>query len=327
MMAVMGDVRTATPAPGRLLAIIELQNAIAAAALSADEIMRVVCERAATLVGATGGMVGLVEGDEIACKAATGAMKSALGTRLPKAWSLAGRCIAERKPQRADNTQTDARVDPETRTRTGAESMVCVPLLYGEHAVGVLELMSTKAHAFTDEDVATLPILAEIVSIAVHRALTYPKPRLDHLHDTVTGIGNRRAYDERIEAELARNRRYGHSFSLAMVRLVGLESVVDRAGQQTADELLKEVAGILEQHSRAIDACFRIAANELAIVMPGTSLEGAGVLADRVRAHITGAKLGDGHVRLSIGVVAAADETAPDLTARAHAALDGGADR
>jgi diguanylate cyclase (GGDEF)-like protein len=314
MMPVMGDERPLTPGPGRLLAIIDLQNAIAAAALSADEIMRVVCERAATLVGATGGMVGLVEGDDLAVKAGAGSLEAKRGSRLPKAHGLAGRCIAERKPQRAEAAAGDA----------GAPSTLCVPLLYGEHAVGVLEVVSTRARAFSDEDLATLPILAEIVAIAVHRSLTYPRPRLDSLHEPVTGLGNRRAYDERIEAELARNRRYGHSFSLAMVRLVGLESVVDRAGQRAADELLKEVARILEGHSRAIDACFRIAANELAIVMPGTSLEGARVLTDRVRAHIADAKLVDGVVRLSIGVVAAADESTAELTARAHAALDGG---
>jgi diguanylate cyclase (GGDEF)-like protein len=320
MMAGLGDARLATPGPDRLLAVIELQNAIAAAAMSADQVMRVVAERAIAMTKANGVMVGIVESDDIVCRATAGASVPEVGARLPKAWSLAGRCIADRRPVRADNAATDARVDPETRAR-GAGSMICVPLLYGEHAVGVLELISAKPSAFSDEDLGTLPLLAQIVAIALHRAYTYPRPRLDTAHDPLTGLTNRRAFDERIDAELGRNRRYGHSFSLALLRLVGLETVSDRLGQAAADAYLSEVAAILTQHTRAIDACFRLGANELAIVMPGTSLEGGQVLAERFRAHIAALRPGDTTVTASVGIVEAGAETADELTARANQAL------
>jgi diguanylate cyclase (GGDEF)-like protein len=265
-------------------------------------------------------MVGIVEGDDIVVRATAGTSVPEVAARLPKAWSLAGRCVTECKAVRADNAATDARVDPETRAR-GAGSMICVPLLYGEHAVGVLELISARPSAFSDEDLGTLPLLAQIIAIALHRAYTYPRPRLDSTHDPLTGLTNRRAFDERIEAELGRNKRYGHSFSLALLRLVGLETVSDRLGQAAADAYLGEVVAILNQHTRAIDACFRLGANELAIVMPGTSLAGGRVLADRFRAHITSLRPGDTTVTASIGVVEAGAETADELTARANQAL------
>ena len=69
-----------TPSSDRLLAIIELQNAIAAAALNADEVMRVVAERAALLCNATSAMVELVEGDDVVCRASSGATQQ-LGQR------------------------------------------------------------------------------------------------------------------------------------------------------------------------------------------------------------------------------------------------------
>jgi GGDEF domain-containing protein len=70
-----------------------------------------------------------------------------------------------------------------------------------------------------------------------------------------------------------------------------------------------------------IDGCFRIRADELAIVMPGTSFEGAQVVSERCRAHCVEARVCEGGVGLGFGVVAAADETAAEITARAAAAL------
>ncbi len=318
----MGDSRAAIPGPQRLLAVIELQNAIAAAGMNADEVMRIVVERAETLSCANGGMVALVEGDDIVYRAVVGSAMPVLGMRLAKVGSLAGRCVADRHQVNVQDASTDARVDADTKARFGAGSLLCVPLLYGEHAVGALVVVSARSGAFTDEDVETLPLLAQIVAIALHRTTTYPRPRYDSLHDALTGLANRRAFDERIQAELGRNKRYGHSFSLAMIDLAGLEQVNDRQGQAAGDEILREIATILKKHTRVIDACFRLGGDEFAIVMPGTSLEGAKILAERFRAHIAEAKLSDATVTSSFGVVEASDETPAEIHARANLALE-----
>jgi diguanylate cyclase (GGDEF)-like protein len=299
-----------------LLAIIELQNAIAAAAMNAEEVMQIVAERAASLLSADAARIALSEGDELAYRTVTGAAAIEAGARVARAASLAGRCVAERRALRIDDAAAESppAVEP-------AGSIACVPLLYGETAVGVLEVVAARTAAFTDEDVETLRILGQIVAIALHRAYTYPRPRYDSLQDALTGLGNRRAFDERLEAELNRNRRFRHSFSLALVELTGLEAAIDRLGQAAGDEMLRRVATILKQHTRMIDGCFRIRADGLAIVMPGTSLEGAQIVAERCRAHSLEARVCDGAVRLGFGVVAAADETADAITARASAAL------
>ncbi len=308
MMAAMAESRTATPSPDRLLSIIELQNAIIAAGLNSDEVMNLVVERAATLTEATGSVVALVEGDELVYRAVAGAARPSLGNRVAKTAGVAGRSIAERRP---------------TRGTEGAADTLAVPLLYGENAVGVVEVTAAKAGTFGEADEETLRLLGQIVAIALHRAYTYPKPRLDVDHDALTGLGNRRAYDERIEAELARNKRYGHSFSLAVCELGGLETAVDRLGQAAGDEAVREISGILKKHTRAIDACFRVGADELAIVLPGTSLEGARILVERCRAHIAEARPLDGGITASFGVIeAVAGETTDAIAARANDAVN-----
>lgn len=298
----MRTVASLAPSHTRLLAIIELQNAIAAAAMNAEEVMAIVADRARGILDADTAMILLVEGEELVHRAVVGAASGLVGHRVLRSDGLVGRCVAERRALRDD---------------AGA----CVPLLYGEIAVGALAAVPTAGAAFSDEDVETMRMLGQIVAIALHRAYTYPRPRYDSLQDALTGLGNKRAFDERLDAELNRNRRFGHSFSLALVQLDGLETAIDRRGQAAGDEMLRRIATILKAHTRMIDGCFRIRADELAIVMPGTSLEGAQVVSERCRAHSAEARVCEGGVRLGFGVVAAIDETAAQIVARAGAAL------
>ncbi|HET9621438.1 MAG TPA: sensor domain-containing diguanylate cyclase [Kofleriaceae bacterium] len=316
-----------TPSQPRLLSIIDLQNAIAAAALNGDEVMQLVADRARMLLSAGTALVALIEGDDFVCRAVVGSDgMPAVGARLPRAQSLAGRCVAEGRALRSEPAPAATLPDGEQLSRDPASltghCTACVPLIYGESAVGVLEVASTRPAAFDDEDVETLRLLGQIIAIALHRAYTYPRPRYDNTQDALTGLGNRRAFEERLEAELNRNRRFHHSFSLALVKLSGLEAASDRLGQAAGDDMLRKVALILKQHTRMIDGCFRTLADELAIVMPGTAREGATIVTDRCRETALDAKACDPAVKLGFGVVAAvAGEVADEILARAHAVL------
>ena len=297
------------PRTERLLAIIELQNAIAAAGMNGDEVMRFVTERAVTLTGASGTVVELVEGDDdVVCRAASGTAKSQLGTRRSQKSSLSGKCVAQRKPVRDD-----------------ASRSIFAPLLHGEYAVGAIGAVGTESAGFTgfsDEDIETLKLLGPIISIAMHRTRSYPQPRRDNTHDALTGLLNRRAFEERIDVELARRTRYGQSFSLAVLDLDGFNTANDRFGEAAGDELLRSIATIMNTHTRVMDAAFRLGGDEFAILMPGTALEGAKTFTERCRQYILDAKLCEGTVTASFGVVEAQEkETFAQLTERADQAL------
>ena len=293
------------PRTERLLAIIELQNAIAGAGMNGDEVMRFVTERALGLTASTGCVVELVEGDDdIVCRAATGTAKPQLGTRRSQKSSPAGRCVAQRKPLRDDPGLA-----------------IYAPLLHGEYAIGAIGATGSES-AFSDEDLETLRLLAPIVSIALHRTRSYPQPRRDNTHDALTGLLNRRAFEERVEVELARRTRYGQSFSLAVLDLDGFNTANDRFGEAAGDELLRSIATIMNTHTRVMDAAFRLGGDEFAILMPGTALEGAKTFTERCRQYIGDAKLCDGTVTASFGVGEAGEkETYAALTERADHAL------
>jgi diguanylate cyclase (GGDEF)-like protein len=287
------------PSAERLLAIIEIQNAIAAASMSAEDVMRLVAERAPALLGSAGATVELVEGDDLVCRAAGGATKQNLGRRQSAATSAAGRAVSERRAQHD-------------------EGALYVPIMHGEYAVGAIGATGAQQ---TEDDVETLRLIATVVAIPLHRTRSFPRPKKDELHDTVTGLFNRRAFQERITIELARRLRYEQSFSLAILDLDGFNTANDRFGEAAGDELLRNIGAILNKHTRVMDACFRLGGDEFAIVMPGTGLDGAKVLAERFRGYIADEKLCEGTVTASFGVVTAGKETAEALLDRALAEL------
>src|ERR1051325_8181470 len=98
----MCAVASSPPSQSRLLAIIELQNAVAAAAMNADEVMHIAVDRCRILLGATSAAIALVEADELVFRTAVGAMGQLAGGRVPRTTGLAGRCIAERRALRID---------------------------------------------------------------------------------------------------------------------------------------------------------------------------------------------------------------------------------
>src|ERR1700749_260953 len=100
--------------------------------------------------------------------------------------------------------------------------------------------------------------------------------------DELTGLFNRRRFQEAMAIEVERARRFQQSLGLVLLDIDDFKSVNDTYGHQQGDVVLREVARVLRESSREIDEPARYGGEELAVVLPGTDLEGAYNLADRV---------------------------------------------
>jgi diguanylate cyclase (GGDEF)-like protein len=302
----------------QLRAIIRTQTEIAASDLEPTAIMQLIAERAQELTRASAGLIELAEGEEMVYSVAVGEATPYLGTRLKKDSSLSGRCVIEGRVLRSDDTGNDERVDAEACRRVNACSMICVPLSHQDETVGVLKVYAPQAHHFDDGDVETLEILSDLIAAHLSHANLYASETQDSRRDALTGLLNRRAFDERFPVELARAARSGHPLALVLLDLDGFKGVNDRLGHPAGDEVLRAVARILDQ-ARAADDCFRIGGDEFAILMPETEAIHARTAAERVADQIRSAELGDGKIGASYGIAAS--------TNRDSDALFGAADR
>jgi diguanylate cyclase (GGDEF)-like protein len=107
--------------------------------------------------------------------------------------------------------------------------------------------------------------------------------------DGLTGLGNRLALEERLDAEIARARRSGSGLSLIIGDLDGFKKINDEIGHAGGDECLRRVAHALRQQARGGDECFRWGGDEFVILLPETTGEDAERVADRISAAVAGA--------------------------------------
>lgn len=133
--------------------------------------------------------------------------------------------------------------------------------------------------------------------------------------DPLTGVLNRGAWFESASLEDARSRRHGHRYSVIMLDVDHFKRFNDARGHQAGDSCLKQVAGSLFDACRAIDLVGRYGGEEFVVLATETDLDGAAVLAERIRQAIENLAIPHpasptcAHVTASLGVADGPIET------------------
>jgi diguanylate cyclase (GGDEF)-like protein len=293
----------------RLRAIIQTQTEIAASDLDLDAVTELIARRAQDLTEASGGVIEIADGDEMVYRVAVGEASPFLGVRLKKNASLSGLCVIEEKVLCSNDTDDDPRVDPEACRQVNARSMLCVPLIHREKTVGVLKVYSPDPGHFDAGDVETLELLSELVAAHMSHASLFAAEVHGGRHDALTGLLNRRAYEERLPVEISRANRYAWPLSLCLLDLDGFKKLNDTLGHPAGDRALQQVAALLDE-SRLADDSFRIGGDEFALLMPKTCREDAEVAAARLSEQIRHIGMSDGSLGASFGVAEGANDPA-----------------
>jgi diguanylate cyclase (GGDEF)-like protein len=161
----------------------------------------------------------------------------------------------------------------------GWRSRVAVPLIsYGE-TLGVLIAQSRDSDAFGLAELKLLEAIAAQAAAAVGNARLYALANIDGL----TGLYCRRYFDTRLAEEVERARRFGSSFALIMLDLDDFKRLNDTLGHLGGDRALREVAVIAASQLRGVDLAARYGGEELAFLLPRTSLADAHAVAERIR--------------------------------------------
>jgi diguanylate cyclase (GGDEF)-like protein len=116
----------------------------------------------------------------------------------------------------------------------------------------------------------------------------FKKLQINAATDPLTGLYNRRLFDEYCDKELNRAKRYGHQLAVVILDVHKLKEVNDRHGHLQGDQILQLAAATLRKTLRASDFAFRIGGDEFALLLPQTDTEQANTLCRRVRSQYEG---------------------------------------
>ena len=161
-------------------------------------------------------------------------------------------------------------------------SIIGIPLKMNGTVVGVMNLSRSIAGGFTSAELRLLSLLADQAAVAISNASLHQQVSRKAYSDTVTGLPNRRALDERLEKEVALSRRTGQPFSIIMMDLDGFKAVNDTYGHALGDQVLRVFFNYMGQGLRTADFLARYGGDELTLTMSQTNLESAILVGEKI---------------------------------------------
>ena len=197
---------------------------------------------------------------------------------------------------------------------------IIVPLRAAGKVLGLLNLYIRPETDVNDETVKLLSSVASQMGVAINNALLYEKTKSLSLHDSLTGLANRRFMEIQLDKAIETAKRYKDVLSIIMLDIDHFKKYNDTHGHPEGDRLLVRLADILLRKVRKSDYVFRYGGEEFLIILPETGPDMAYEAAERLRKGVEAE--GEG-VTISLGVVSMTESIAEKdkLVAAADSAL------
>jgi diguanylate cyclase (GGDEF)-like protein len=165
-------------------------------------------------------------------------------------------------------------------------SILCLPLQRRGEKIGVIEVLNSKAGSFSEEDQALLRTLASPVTVALRSIRTFEGAEQLTITDDLTKLYNYRFLMQFLESEVRRCLRYKKKVSLLFIDVDGFKRINDTFGHLVGSHALAEMGQVFRRILRDTDIVGRYGGDEFVIVLPETPLNGALVIAERIRKKV-----------------------------------------
>lgn len=203
-------------------------------------------------------------------------------------------------------------------------SAALIPLLRRGAYLGCLILGDSNPERFKS-GMATdfLDRLGHVLAVCLENTLHYEQLRRTTLHDALTGVNNRRFYEQRLEEEVRRSARNGDHLSCVFLDIDHFKNINDTWGHQIGDQALIHVAGLIREQLRGSDVLARYGGEEFVALLPTANEKKALEVAERIRLVVEASLLqvSDGEP-LSMSLSAGVSTFVPGEPG-SHQAIDG----
>lgn len=291
----------------RLQALLDLSHRLSSS-LDLNDVLRDFSERAAELTGATAAEISRWKRDEnnlvmlVEYLQGKDEITVGGGQVYPLGEYPATKLVLETQ-EPSQIRLSDETADPCERAfleRRGLRSLLMLPLVARGETIGLMEVIDTSDREFDVADVDFCRALCDVVATAVRNAMLYSEVEELAARDRLTGLYNRRLFEEQLEVAVARSLRTGEELSLLVVDVDGLKRINDLGGHPAGDDALCALAEALRTSTRATDVCCRLGGDEFAVILPASLSEAALAVAERAKDRL--AELGRGQYSFSGGV-------------------------
>lgn len=185
----------------------------------------------------------------------------------------------------------------------GIRAFICLPLTFQKQRLGLLFVYRIDLDNFSRDEIDLLATFAHCAAGAIGNARLHAKMTDLARTDALTGLANRRSFDERLAIEIARGGRYHRPCALLALDVDHFKHINDTYGHQAGDAVLEFLAALLRGQGRdGIDVAARVGGEEFAVLLPETGRDGALDMAERIR------------VGLERSAIRTADETTISVT-------------
>ena len=210
-----------------------------------------------------------------------------------------------------------------------AQLSAFLPLLIQNKLIGILVIVGRQDMLFRDRDELFWNSLSDQMATAMGNARLYQNAKVSSITDGLTGLYNRRHFQERLVAEESRSRRHRHPFSIIMLDIDHFKNYNDTCGHPTGDKALTIIARLIRAEVRDIDIVARYGGEEFIVVLTETDKAGAWKVAERIRKKVADHKFPHAQVQpdkrltVSLGVACFPDDgdDAKDVVERADESL------
>lgn len=199
---------------------------------------------------------------------------------------LRGWILSGHKSILIENTHSDERTVNIISKMPHVGSFILTGIVSGSKVQGILTLAHSIPHTFSTKEFHTAQVVAAHLSLLLERARLLNQLELLAITDGLTGLYNYRYFQNRLQDEIRRAKRYKTPFAILLIDLDQFKRVNDQFGHMEGDHVLIRLAELIRQTLRETEIIARYGGDEFVVLMTETSFQSAKVAAERVRQMI-----------------------------------------
>jgi diguanylate cyclase (GGDEF)-like protein len=268
----------------RVYAVLSQINALIVRAHDRDELFKEACRVVTEAGGFRMSMILTIDRitKKLKCIMSSGkddklvsSIKALLSTSEGMEKSMVAQAVNTKQPVISNDIQDDSRlVFGDEYKRAGVNSMIVLPLIISDEAVGALALYASEVEFFQQDEVSLLSELAGDIAFAIDHIDKQERLNFLAYYDELTDLANRSLFLERLTQYMRIADKKGHQLAIGLIDLERFKNINDSLGRSMGDALLKQVAAWLTEQMLDAGLIARIDADHFAILLPEVRSDG-----------------------------------------------------